>query len=220
MSTSHTKDQNWGMALKGFPCLEEPLLPHNTSAQAADGEAPSLPVRGSLAYLKWRPAKLLQPCPTLSNPTDRGPPGSSDQGILQARTPEWTAMPSSRASSRPRGGTQDWLLLHWQAGSLLRAPPGKPRHLIYHPSGERLGHWDQRRGVPSSCYGPPCPLPLPTAPAVSHGWWTHVLRPHHLRLLHCFLQLQPRWARVLGSHRINSQRNGPWRATAPRGRHQ
>ena len=34
-------------------------------------------------------AKSRQSCPTLCNPTDRSPPGSSVPGILQARTLEW-----------------------------------------------------------------------------------------------------------------------------------
>ena len=37
-----------------------------------------------------------------------------------------TAMPSSRGSSWPRDSTCASCLLHWQAGSLLPAPPGKP----------------------------------------------------------------------------------------------
>ena len=39
-------------------------------------------------------AKSLQSCPTLCNPIDGGPPGSSVPGILQARTLEWVAFPS------------------------------------------------------------------------------------------------------------------------------
>ena len=50
-------------------------------------------------------AKPLQSCPTLSSPVDWGLPGSSVHGILQARTLEWVAMPSSRGSSQPRGRT-------------------------------------------------------------------------------------------------------------------
>ena len=34
-------------------------------------------------------AKLLQSCPTLSNPIDCSPPGSSVHGIFQARVLEW-----------------------------------------------------------------------------------------------------------------------------------
>ena len=37
-------------------------------------------------------AKLLQSCPTLCDPIDRSPPGSSVPGILQARTLEWIAI--------------------------------------------------------------------------------------------------------------------------------
>ena len=42
---------------------------------------------------------------TLCNHQDCSPPGSSVQGILQARILEWTAMPSSRGPSRPRDRT-------------------------------------------------------------------------------------------------------------------
>ena len=46
-------------------------------------------------------AKSLQSCPTLCNPMDCSPPGSSVQGILQARILEWVSMLSSRVSSQP-----------------------------------------------------------------------------------------------------------------------
>ena len=39
---------------------------------------------------------VAQSCPTLCDPTDCSPPGSSVHGILQARTLEWVATPSSR----------------------------------------------------------------------------------------------------------------------------
>ena len=42
---------------------------------------------------------------TLCNPMDCSPPGSSVQGILQARILEWVAISSSRASSQPRDQT-------------------------------------------------------------------------------------------------------------------
>ena len=50
-------------------------------------------------------AKSLQSCPTLSDPMDCSPPGSSFHEISQARTLEWVAMPSSRGSSQPRDQT-------------------------------------------------------------------------------------------------------------------
>ena len=71
-------------------------------------------------------AKSLQQCPTLCNPKECSPPGCSVHGILQARTLEWLAMPSSRGSSRPRGQNYLLGLLHWQVGSLPLAPAGKP----------------------------------------------------------------------------------------------
>ena len=37
-------------------------------------------------------AKLLQSCPTLCDPIDGIPPGSTIPGILQARTLEWVAI--------------------------------------------------------------------------------------------------------------------------------
>ena len=46
-----------------------------------------------------------QSCPTLSDPVDCSPPGSSVHGILRAGILEWVAMPSSRGSSRPRDRT-------------------------------------------------------------------------------------------------------------------
>ena len=42
-------------------------------------------------------AKSLQSCPTLCDPTDGSPVGSSVSGILQARIPEWVAISFSNA---------------------------------------------------------------------------------------------------------------------------
>jgi len=42
-------------------------------------------------------AKSLQSCPTLCNPIDGSPPGSTVPGILQARTLEWVAISFSNA---------------------------------------------------------------------------------------------------------------------------
>jgi len=49
---------------------------------------------------------VAQSYPTLCDPMDRSPPGSSVHGILQARILEWTAIPFSRGSSWPRNQTQ------------------------------------------------------------------------------------------------------------------
>ena len=49
---------------------------------------------------------IIRSCPTLWNPMDCSPPGSSVHGILQARRMEWVAIPSFRGSSQPRNQTQ------------------------------------------------------------------------------------------------------------------
>ena len=59
-------------------------------------------------------------------PIDHHPPGSSAHGILQARTLEWVAMPSSRGSCQPRDRAGGSCHLLWQMGSLPIMPPGKP----------------------------------------------------------------------------------------------
>ena len=49
---------------------------------------------------------VTQSCPTVCDPMDCSPPGSSVHGILQARRLEWVALPFSRGSAQPRDGTQ------------------------------------------------------------------------------------------------------------------
>ena len=48
---------------------------------------------------------VTQSCPTLCDPMDCSPPGSSVHGILQARILEWVAISSFRGCSRPRDRT-------------------------------------------------------------------------------------------------------------------
>ena len=50
-------------------------------------------------YLIYVCVKLLQSCLTLCDRMDSSLPSSSVHGILQVRTLEWVAMPSSKASS-------------------------------------------------------------------------------------------------------------------------
>ena len=64
--------------------------------------------------------------PTLCDPIDCSPADSSVHGILQARILEWVAMPFSRGSSCQGSNLHLLHLLHWQAGFLPLAPPGKP----------------------------------------------------------------------------------------------
>ena len=80
-----------------------------------------------------------QSCPTLWNSMDRGPPGFSVHGILQARILEWVAIPFSRGSSQP--GDQGWVshiagrfFTIWAtretypASSLISGWKDKPKH--------------------------------------------------------------------------------------------
>ena len=67
-------------------------------------------------------ASSIQLCSTPCDTMDCSLPGSSVYGILQARIPEWVAIPISMGSSWPRDGTHILYLLHWQAGSLPLAP--------------------------------------------------------------------------------------------------
>ena len=52
---------------------------------------------GSVSVVAAAAAKSLQSCPTLCDPIDGSPPGSSVPGILQARTLEWVAISFSNA---------------------------------------------------------------------------------------------------------------------------
>ena len=68
-------------------------------------------------------------CPTLCDPMDCSPPGSSDHGILQARILEWRAIPFSGGSYQPR----DWTWVSCSGGRFftvwaIREPPNNGRH--------------------------------------------------------------------------------------------
>ena len=66
-------------------------------------------------------SEVAQSYPTLCDPVDCSPPGSSIHGILQARVLERVAISFSRGS-RPRDRTQVSRI----AGTLNSEPPGKP----------------------------------------------------------------------------------------------
>ena len=61
------------------------------------------PTPSTFTYVKW--SEVTQSCPTLCDPMDCSPPGSSIRGILQARILEWAAISFSRGSSQPRDRT-------------------------------------------------------------------------------------------------------------------
>ena len=71
---------------------------------------PGIEPRSPALEVKW--SEVTQPCPTLCDPVDCSPPGSSIHGILQARILEWGAVSFSRGSSQPR----DWTRVSCIAG--------------------------------------------------------------------------------------------------------
>ena len=83
---------------------------------------------------------VTQSCPTLCDPMNCSPPGSSVHGILQERILEWAAMPSPgdlpNAGIEPRPSTFQVV----QLDSLPTAPPGKPFRIIeyYNPKGSKV----------------------------------------------------------------------------------
>jgi len=76
-------------------------------------------------------AKLLQSCPTLCDPRDSSPPGSSIPGILQARTLSGLPFPSPMHGYQKPNQLQSLkpeilLLLKWKYSSPL--PQFHPSH--------------------------------------------------------------------------------------------
>ena len=69
------------------------------------------PLIGDSVYIMVVVVQSLSYTGLFCDPVDCSPPGSSVREISQARILEWVAIS---------------FLLHWQAGSLLPAPPGKP----------------------------------------------------------------------------------------------
>ena len=69
--------------------------------------SPALPGGSFTTSATWESeSEVAQSSPTLCDPVECSPPGSSAHGILQARILEWGAISFSRGSSRPRDWTQ------------------------------------------------------------------------------------------------------------------
>ena len=81
----------------------------------------------SLCHMICVYTKLLQSCPTLCNPMDYSPPGSSVSGILQVEY--WSGLPCpslgdlSDPGIEPRSSALP-------TDSLLSEPPGKPPYPV------------------------------------------------------------------------------------------
>ena len=75
-----------------------------------------------------RKVLVAQPCPSLCNPMDCRPPGSSVPGTLQARILEWVAVPFSGDLPDPGIELRSPAL---QADSLPYEPLGKPIYMLH-----------------------------------------------------------------------------------------
>ena len=121
-----------------------------------------------------------QSCPTLCNPMDWSPPGSSIHGILQARILEWVVISSSRGSSQPRGRTHisciscngRQVLYHcatWEAHSPLPIhPSGLPLNL----TPERFSDLPPKQ-IFSNLLISPC-TQFTSVSQLHHKLWVHV----------------------------------------------
>ena len=75
---------------------------------------------------------VAQSCPTLWDPMDYGPSGSSVHEIFQTRILEWVAISFSRGSSRPR----DWTQVSCTAGRFFTDWATREAYLICFSSNE------------------------------------------------------------------------------------
>ena len=81
----------------GSPALEADALTSEPPGKIIDTRDANKAAEATKSVL------VAQSCPTLYDPMDCSPQGSSVHGILQARILEWVAMPFSKGSSQPRG---------------------------------------------------------------------------------------------------------------------
>ena len=100
-------------------CLHLPLA-------TSKGEMLGAPPAEKSACVHALCAESLQSPPTLCDPVDCSPPGSSVHGIFQARMLEWVVTYFSRGSSPPRGEPAPPASSALQADSLLLSHRGSP----------------------------------------------------------------------------------------------
>ena len=82
-------------------------------------------VLSHLVPSKKSESEVAQSCPTLCDPVDYSPTGSSVHGILQARILEWIAISFSRDLPDPGIEPRSPAV---EADSLPAEPPGKPKN--------------------------------------------------------------------------------------------
>ena len=138
-------------------------------------------------------AKLLQSCPTLFNTMHCSPPGSSVQGILQARILEWVAMPSLRWVFLTQGSNQHLsYLLHWQEGSLPLVPPGEPLCAVEKMRFATVGCWSSP-WMSVRCKVGQVYFPVDSPCTSSNHYWKWGIKfySHYCWIVYFFLQFCP-----------------------------
>ena len=82
------------LLLSRFSCVRLCATPQTATHQAAPslGFSRQEPWSGLPFLPPMRESEVAQSCPTLSDPMDCSPPGSSFHGIFQARVLEWSAI--------------------------------------------------------------------------------------------------------------------------------
>ena len=99
---------------------------------------------------------------TLCNPVDCSLPGSSVHGTFQARIPEWVAISSSRASTRPGTKPESAAAPALAGGFFATEPPGKPHDVMCEGPAQS--------GETQPC-APLCPSPESRAGQLSFQLW-------------------------------------------------
>ena len=168
----------WGVFLWGVDCLEyssQLLLPFRhcyyflslnlkTSCIVGSIQVSSIKTVSwhHLRYSVCVHAKSLQSCPTLCNPMDCSPPGSSVHGTFQARTLEWVAISYSNSYA--------WEYTTFQAPFIRET--FLLHCMILKPLWKSLGHWNEDLFLGS----------------VSLHWsWCLSQSQHHMVLIHVLL---------------------------------
>ena len=105
----------------------EPSQPHDHRGNDSYPYNHSGPRQPFCFYFQnMRAYSVAQSCPTLCDPMDCGPPGSSVNGISEARILEWVAISFSRGSFWPRDRTHissigGWISYHWATREIREA---------------------------------------------------------------------------------------------------
>ena len=114
--------------------------------------SPKIPGNSVMPAAAAATSKSLQSCPTLCDPRDGSPPGSSVPGILQARTLEWVAISFSNA--------RKWKV---KVKSLIRVQLLVTPWTVAHQAPQSMRFSRQE-------YWSGSPVPSPSVQPLSHVW--------------------------------------------------